>query len=364
MADRGWSSGPALGRKRKQSDDEMDNVDESDPLQLSASSASAGSRNFPASSLPLPVAGIGRPLLTLQQTKRPRKHPVQGDDEQSDYQIHQRIIAAEQQLAVVPPSLADTLANLEKPDLLNILSQLLRSNPQLTPQISALLPLPTIQSTTSLLATLEKRLSDAFPYSKFGQDRSDYSFNRVRPVLTELKQSILHYLLHFTNPASYPEHIRHEFPATSMSYIHIATTLVHRLPRWDNPERNAEFRTSIYDRLGRALRETVAEISRLVADGKVFGAGTVSEWGKTIASHSEQVGGAHGFGEALYEFKANLGWLINLFPSDREVADYNYANGNGVSASMLYTNQQPRGPGGDSGVGSALGGMSGFACEF
>ncbi|KAJ3336844.1 Tethering factor for nuclear proteasome sts1 [Gonapodya sp. JEL0774] len=357
MPDSLWPA--PLARKRKQeADDDMDSSDDVPALSYSAETPSSASSSPP---VPLPATGIRRPLLAKR---------IRTQDTQSDDQIHQRILAAQQLQSSLPPNLADALANLDKPDLLSILNSLIRSNPHLAPQVGALLPRPTIQSTSSLLSTLEKRLADSFPYTRFGQDRSDYSFNRVRPALAELKQSLFHYLLHFTNPASYPDAARHEFPATSMAYLNIAATIAHRLPRWDNPDRNSEFRDEVYDRVGRAFRETVAEISRLVADGKVFGAGTVSEWGKTIASHSDQVGGAHGFREAVYEFKASLGWLVGLFPSDREVAEYNYANGQADASVPLS-----RSNGGDNnalgnngndvfsvgGQGVAVGGLSGFA---
>ncbi|RKO90828.1 hypothetical protein BDK51DRAFT_13818, partial [Blyttiomyces helicus] len=86
-----------------------------------------------------------------------------------------------QRLQAAPkPQLARLLDTLDKEQLVAIIASLAEEHPELAPKIAEKLPRPTLASANSLLAQCEKRISEAFPYAKWGADRSDYSFNRVR----------------------------------------------------------------------------------------------------------------------------------------------------------------------------------------
>ena len=58
--------------------------------------------------------------------------------------------------------------------------------------------------------------------------------------------------------------MQHEYPGESFAYLHATTALVHRLPIWENQERNREIRGPLYERLARHWRITVAEVARRV----------------------------------------------------------------------------------------------------
>lgn len=213
------------------------------------------------------------------------------------------------------PSLERVLNTLEKDQLLGIMNAILASYPYLRSHVGSLLPRPTIKSVTALLQDSEKKLNESFPYTKWGQDRSDYSFNRVRPILLEMKTTILYYLDYFTQISSYPTALVHDFPVNSFMYLHYATNLVHRLPVWNSEMHNAETKSELYSRLGKAWGSVVCEIGRSVKeDGKVYGAGMVGEWGRNLMAHNNEVKGAFEFQLALNEFKVQLGWMIGLYP--------------------------------------------------
>jgi hypothetical protein len=73
------------------------------------------------------------------------------------------------------------LQSLDKEALASLFTQVLFKHPFLEQEVSQLLPRPTLSTVTQLLQDSEKRLNDAFPYSKHAPGRtSDYSFNRVR----------------------------------------------------------------------------------------------------------------------------------------------------------------------------------------
>ncbi|KAH6584271.1 hypothetical protein BASA61_007549 [Batrachochytrium salamandrivorans] len=188
----------------------------------------------------------------------------------------------------------------------------------------------------------EKALFDSFPYSKHGADRSDYSFNRVRPFIDDLCNTILHYLDLFTLPTSFPPSLQHEYPSSAFAYLHLATSAIHRLPLWDNEIRNAETRTAIYERLGRHWRIAVAEVgSRARDQGKVYGSYMVGEWARNLHLHSVEVKQAFGMGEAFDEFKCQLGWIIGLEPEDSSSSSSSHMRNHGFRPVSMMTSHLP-----------------------
>ncbi|KAJ3086720.1 Tethering factor for nuclear proteasome sts1 [Quaeritorhiza haematococci] len=209
--------------------------------------------------------------------------------------------------------MGNMLSILDKDQLVGLLTTVLNSYPVLQPHVASLLPKPTLPMVTQLLQQCEKKISDSLPYSKWGpDDKTDYSFNRVRPALSDLKQTLLHYLTYFTSVDSYPPHMQHEYPACAFGYLHVATCTVHRLPVWNNPRHNAETKHDLYGQLGRVWRSVIMEVGRRVKEeGKVFGTGVVGEWARNLVEHNREVKGHFGFEEALEEFQRQLGWIYD-----------------------------------------------------
>jgi hypothetical protein len=165
---------------------------------------------------------------------------------------------------VAQQQLGDLLQGVDKEELIRIITTLTSQDPSLEEKVALLLPRPTLTLTLGILEGLEKKLLESIPYSRLGPDRSDYSFNRIRGQMDELRGSLLQYLDFFTLPISYPSSLDHEYPGESFSYLHATTALVHRLPIWSNEERNSELKDPLYERLGRHWRITVTEVSRRV----------------------------------------------------------------------------------------------------
>ncbi|KAI8930066.1 Cut8 six-helix bundle-domain-containing protein [Entophlyctis helioformis] len=213
--------------------------------------------------------------------------------------------------------MGELLHSLDRDQLIKLLVSVMAVHPDAQPTVAALMPRPTLESVSAILAAHEKRLFDSFPYSKFGPDRSDYSFNRVRPHLDELRDAIVQYLDFFTLPASYPGALQHEYAASAFGFLHLATSLVHRLPLWQNEQHNTDTRSALYDRLGRYWRLVVGEVSRRARDeGKVYGSFAVGEWARNLHLHAAETKNAFGFGEAYDDFRRMLGWVIGLDADD------------------------------------------------
>ena len=167
-------------------------------------------------------------------------------------------------LVVVQQQLCDLLQGLEKSEIIRIITRLTQDDQNLEDRITQLLPRPTLEITVGILSGLEKKLIEAIPYSRLGPDRSDYSFNRVKAQIDELRGSLLQYLDFFTLPSSYPSSLQHEYPGESFSYLHQTTSLIHRLPIWSNQERNRELKDPLYEKLAQHWRITIAEVARRV----------------------------------------------------------------------------------------------------
>ncbi|RUS27452.1 Cut8 six-helix bundle-domain-containing protein [Jimgerdemannia flammicorona] len=205
-------------------------------------------------------------------------------------------------------SVSKLLATLDKPQLLTLVNSLIDSHPHLHPEILSHIPRPTIATVQPLLVTLERRLHDSFPYTKWGPTRDDYSFNRVKPVLTELVDTILDYTAHFTSSE--------EFPTTTFAYLHIATSVAHRLPQWDNRAHNG-VKTELYEKLDSFWKRAVVEAADKCSEGKIYGQQVVGEWARNLVQHNAESNNA--LSAAVGEFQRRLGWIIGIAPPTNAV---------------------------------------------
>jgi len=229
----------------------------------------------------------------------------------------------EEEQRKLKPKLESVLNSLEKEQIIEILSSLLDKNPKLSQDILTLIPRPTLKSVTNQLQAAEKKLNNSFPYTKWGADRSDYSFNRVKPNLLELLELTVNYLKYFTNTENYGDELEREYPVVSISYLEYATQLALRLPVWNQNYHNEITREYLLKEIGEAWERVVNEIGQRVQNGKVYSSSLVGEWIKSLIKYSNELNGNYGFAETVKLFKEKLGWLIGLYPT---TGDTSYMN--------------------------------------
>ncbi|ORY89577.1 Cut8 six-helix bundle-domain-containing protein, partial [Lobosporangium transversale] len=209
------------------------------------------------------------------------------------------------------------LATLSSSQLINLVGTLVDNHPSLADEIANLVPRPTVASVQPLLSTLETKLQEAFPYTKWGPGRDDYSFNRVKPALEELVETLIDYTNHFTSPP--------EFPTTSFSFLHLATEFCHRLPNWDSAVNN-EPKKNLYKSLEEYWIKAIQDAANKLGEGKIYGQMTVQEWAKNLEQHNITSQGM--FSSAIEEFKSKLGWIIGIQASPvTSFSDQSSANG-------------------------------------
>ncbi|KAJ3068155.1 Tethering factor for nuclear proteasome sts1 [Podochytrium sp. JEL0797] len=214
--------------------------------------------------------------------------------------------------------LARILDTLDKPALLALLKDLVKSDPPLAARAAALLPRPTIASAERHLKQAIDALDDAFPYAApLGRDRSsDYAANRVKTQMRNALEILSLYLTHFTEPCSYPPHLMHEYPSESFHFLHlISSQILPRLPHFQNPLRNQDRFGSheAYRLVARAWRVAIAESNRRVREeGRMFPAQTCGGWLRDLMAISQALDGQgkFGFQEAVEEFmRGEIGWI-------------------------------------------------------
>jgi hypothetical protein len=122
------------------------------------------------------------------------------------------------------------IASLSKPSLLKLLENLLTAHPALHATISSLVPPPTLPSTLTTLATLERAVLDALPT---GQGlRDTYILGRVRVPLEEYVNDTKSFLATFcppTLPSSVPDPDDIHHPSTTFALLHALTSSIRRL---------------------------------------------------------------------------------------------------------------------------------------
>jgi len=197
--------------------------------------------------------------------------------------------------------LSKLLGTLDKPQLLSLINNLIDSHPNLQLEIASNIPRPTIHSVTNVLSSMEKKYRDSFPYTKWGQVKDDYSFNRVKPAIMELKGALLDYAAHFTSAE--------EFPTTTFSFLHLATSITQRLPDWDNHLHN-EIKRDLYIKLAEHWTKAIVDAASKVSEGKIYGQTVVSEWARNLAQHNRESNGM--FQHAINEFIDKLGWIAGI----------------------------------------------------
>jgi len=197
--------------------------------------------------------------------------------------------------------LSKLLATLDKQQLLALINNIVDAHPNLQSEIASNIPRPTIQSVTTVLNGLEKRVYESFPYTKWGPGKDDYSFNRVKPAIQELRDVILDYAAHFASPD--------EFPTTTFSFLHLATNVAHRLPNWENSPHN-EIKRDLLAKLADYWKRAIENAASKIGEGKIYGQTIVSEWARNLAQHNHDSNGI--FQQAIDVFVNKLGWIIGI----------------------------------------------------
>ncbi|OMJ18612.1 Tethering factor for nuclear proteasome STS1 [Smittium culicis] len=215
------------------------------------------------------------------------------------------------------------LEPLEKKDLLIVLLKLVEKNRHLEKDLRESLPTPTIASACSQLQRLESIMQNSVPYTKAGPVYNEYTYNRLKPALEELHNTIVMYVDHFcqgglvelpggSHHPSFTQIVTH--PSEWFELLNYATGIVCRMPTWDNPSYN-QIRTDSLKYMSNAWLRAITATFQWIENGHVLGQDMVSSWGKSLSEFSVSCRITDMFSAPILAFSQQLGWMTENYNS-------------------------------------------------
>ena len=197
-------------------------------------------------------------------------------------------------LAGKPLSVSRLLETLDTESLRNVLRSLSDRHLELKDEIVDLSPRPSISSTLQVLRQYQDTLRSSFPLGP--NPGSDYSYDRVRQHLGSLLDALSDFTPHFLPP-------NESQPATSLSYLHGVTQIIHELPQWDSPQHNLA-KENAYEEISKAWVCVIREASKRGGGIQL----RYGNWDQKLQRHDEISRGR--LQEAVQELNAALGWIV------------------------------------------------------
>ena len=140
-----------------------------------------------------------------------------------------------------PLPISRILDNLEKPQLISLIANLIQRHPGLLPDVQLFAPKLTPQSALSAIIKLEHTLHNSFPYG--GDKSGEYAYSRIHSSYSTLLSAISDYTHHFLPPTTIP-------PAELLHFLNGITNILHRVPLFTNPIHNIARETALNDIVG------------------------------------------------------------------------------------------------------------------
>lgn len=192
-----------------------------------------------------------------------------------------------------PITIHRLLETLDAASLRSVLQTICERHPQIGTEVVTSAPKPSVQAVTQVLAQYQEKLQHSFPYG--GNSGSDYAFHRVKHHLTDLIDALTDYTPQYLPP--------NENQATvSLSYLDVATKVIHGLPEWDSPS-NRQYKDNAYDVISRAWVLVISEASKRGGGFQLHTGG----WDQILFKHNEQSRGR--MHSATSVLGSNLDWM-------------------------------------------------------
>jgi protein Cut8 len=190
-----------------------------------------------------------------------------------------------------PLPLPRLLETLDVDAMRTVIRAVCERHPELASEFVSLAPRPTVESALAVLSDYESGLQSAYPFG--GNSGSDYAYNRVKPALLDLLDSLSDFTPHFLPP-------QESQISTALTFLDGATEIIHRLPSWDNPMHN-HHKQLAYEEISKAWASVVNEAMKKGAAIQLEYGG----WDSKLNKHNEQSRGKMQI--ALDELNASLG---------------------------------------------------------
>ncbi|CDO58080.1 hypothetical protein DV451_000830 [Geotrichum candidum] len=179
-----------------------------------------------------------------------------------------------QSLASKPLPISRIIETMDRISLENLVTTLCQHNPGLSNQISALTPAITVSSALECLRSKLETVFLGLPYK--GDQQGDYAYLRVKPAIEDFLAAFADYLEHFLPP-------NESQLSNSLAFLDSATTLLWRLPVWNNAINNHSKKV-MFEQLAQAWIVTFQEVAAASATGLGLG---YEMWVQKLRMHHE-----------------------------------------------------------------------------
>lgn len=167
-------------------------------------------------------------------------------------------------------ALANQLASLTHPQLLQVVTQLLEDHPELVSEVSSLVPEPDLVSIKNEISELQRAYLKAFPNVKHGSNRDDFAYKRVKVPLIQFKKTVIDYGVLFKKNKQWK---------VALQYAdQIALPAINKMPNWEKDKNNTSKRAALKS-LATLVKTAIRELYLPVED--------LEHWQTQLQNHEE-----------------------------------------------------------------------------
>lgn len=196
-----------------------------------------------------------------------------------------------------PLPLSRLLEDLDKSGLQELIKNLCERHPGLNNEIYKHAPKPSVSRALATLSTLERNVQTAFPFG--GETKGEYAYNRVLPHIKELLNALMDYVPQFLPPVE-------EHALETLAFVDGATSIISRLPDWNNPN-HALTKREAFEEINGAWIQGFKEASKR---GAGLGAASFLD---RLRRWNESSGGM--LDSATQSAAEELGWVESTYPT-------------------------------------------------
>ncbi|KAG5518281.1 hypothetical protein PMAC_003077 [Pneumocystis sp. 'macacae'] len=212
-----------------------------------------------------------------------------------------------------PLPIVRLLEHLDSTSLRDIIQTLVNRHPTLLLEVTSISSRPDLSSVISILNGMEEQVRRSFPYGC--NSAGEYAYNRIRPMLQKLMDTLLEYTCIFLPPYESNKSL-------TLTFLDHVTSMAHRFPEWNNPEHNYA-KEELYHEISNAWISVILNIGK-----EGWGGINGHEWMEKLIKHNEVGGGRLksvidvARCELAYFFSEKIGDNIPFLPSNKLGFDF------------------------------------------
>ncbi len=175
-----------------------------------------------------------------------------------------------------PLPMSRLLNSLDKQTLASLLENICSTHPDISKQISALVPTPSVSSSLFILKQYVETIYANFPFKV--DQHSDYAYIKVKPYLDDFYQALSDFTLNFLPP-------NESNPNITLAFLDGAVDALHKLPNWDEPALNCH-KSLAYEELSNTMCLIIPDL--VIKSGPMIL--ITGDWENKLQRHDELSG--------------------------------------------------------------------------